>query len=187
MVFNMKNFILLLMFNCVLYVYSQGNLQFNRALFLPMEINYSGSSSPTPTLTNSLQIYLYDTVVLNVPTGKVVKVEHINYSVKKLYVVSCDYDVNNNPFFSSTLVDTLATGNGGIPTAYWVSKPSIFLNGIVVDSSSPIWLNAGTYVFTLKGSSQEIDPNSYCSGANYFRAPVSYKGFISAIEFNIIP
>lgn len=182
MAFNMKNIILLLVFHCSFSVYSQGNLQFNRALFLQMEINYLGSTSSTPILVNNLQSFLFDSIVLNVPVGKVVKVERINANVKKIYIPYCT--PSNTTAFE--LVDTLGTEVNS-----YVTRPYVFINGIFAyalgvdnfpNNESPIWLPNGTYVFTLKGRSQE----SFMCG-DYYRSPVCYKAFISAIEFNLIP
>lgn len=174
----MRNVFSILAFFYSCSLLGQGNLQFNRALFLEMEINYLGSNTVNPTLSNSLGSYLYDTLILSVPVGKVVKIERIKANVKKNYTAICDG--SNNLVIS--VADTLATGPG--QSNFAVTNPSIFINGIQ-NSDSPTWLPTGTYTFTLKGSSEEV--GNYSCGNGYFRMPVSYKGFISAIEFNIIP
>lgn len=66
------------------------------------------------------------------------------------------------------------TASGTIPNSAFDGIAFILLNGVKLNhlySNGPIWLPSGTYKIKLVGATS----NLYC------------KGFISAIEYNIIP
>jgi hypothetical protein len=109
--------------------------------------------------------------------GKVLKIESASANLKGRY----DYDGT-----SITLVDnyiynscpTLSLNDRILMTCYSSSS-------VIPATHLPIWLNAGTYTLKIQAN-QEIVQNS-TSPTILAILPINFKGFISAIEFNIIP
>ena len=67
---------------------AQGNLQFNRAIFMNLDIDYPGQTFPTtPAQPGYMQIANQQTLV--VPAGKVVKLERANAYLHSFGTTQC--------------------------------------------------------------------------------------------------
>lgn len=117
---------------------AQGNLQFNRVVFMEMSVAQTSTT-----------VYSETSQSITVPANKVWKIESASGT--------------------SLVPSSLQTGAGA---GY------MLINGEVISLGSngswlPVWLPAGTYTLTLRSSIQNT--------------AFTFSGFISVIEFNIVP
>ena len=146
--------ILILSFFLVLcsLLYSQGNLQFNQVL---------SPSISTTTLYNGGSVK----ITLEVPSGKVWKIENASFSRTGETIYGTDYRlplIGSNTAMSFYLDD------------YVVCNFGVGGTGAVVTPNFPIWLSQGSHSLMIVNHSTS---NS--------TSPA--RGTLSVIEFNIIP
>lgn len=159
----------------LLYFYSsfaQGNLQFNAAKYWELEGTSSHYILPNG---NSGIFTIIDSLVIIVPPNKVLKIENVKLGSRPT-------GYNNSYPFRPAFFDQ-NPGNGGV---------ALTLNGIPIYAHIPswqtetnpgslTWLPEGNYTIRLHSAYSSYDAN------NNTWADTQHKGFISAIEFNIIP
>ena len=135
--------------------YSQGNLQFNQAI----KLDLVGIQS----VGVGANYHQVATQTVNIPVGKVWKVESTNANITKGQFVTNTYAALFN----------------------WTGAPVLYMDDVIIYSSVTstlltvphqiYWLPAGTHTFSLwlptVGSA----------------VPYSYTGSITAIEFNVVP
>lgn len=189
MVFDMKK-IFFILFIFPLYIFAQGNLQFNRTIFRSFDATYTGSFvqgsifNGNPIGPNTAPINLMDSIVIVVPPGKTFKLE----SAAAAFIqgsFNCGGTityVQPNVLFSQ----------GGSPVKVLLNGVMIYdyipgTHGFSGPSSFPIWLSEGTYVFSCTHSFGHIGPCYINPNYNYIYLPGVLTGFISGIEFNVIP
>lgn len=142
----------------VTFVKAQGNLQFNRVVYL----NISG----TQFLNLYSKLVFIDTVI-SVPTNKVWKIESANVTTQSRDGIqsSTIYQIyQSNEFLGGThllLNNVIISSNDNKPT--------------VNNTKFPIWLPSGTYPLRLLGQFGSAS-GTYLTGA----------AAISILEFNII-
>ena len=135
--------------------YSQGNLQFNQAI----KLDLVGTQS-VGVGSNFHQVAIQ---TVNIPVGKVWKVESTNANITKGQYTTSTYAALFN----------------------WAGTPIIYMDDVIIYSSVTsttltvphqiYWLPAGTHTFSLWLPT--------VSSA----VPYSYTGSITAIEFNVAP
>jgi hypothetical protein len=158
--FRIKQFLFLQFFVLVFTgsIFSQGNLQYNQTRFIEITaIPSIHSASGYPGIT-----IWYDSLVINVPTGKTLKIESasLGSSVTEIYGAPYNFQVTH----------PINTYYGGL---YLNDKMICFANGTpMIVVQFPIWLSMGNYKLKIYGNTSS---NS------------ELKGFVSAIEFNIVP
>ena len=143
------------------HLHAQGNLQFNRVV----NFNYSGTQNQSA----SGGLMTYQSATINVSAGKVLKIESAGV---KLTIVSSPLQP---PYFPSDYTNLVLNN---IPIALESGAPPSSYAGTTVRDKSmgfPIWLSSGSYQVKLQGYSSNTNQDF-----------LAY-GWISAIEFNIVP
>ena len=150
-----------------------GNLQFNQV------INHNLTGVQDIILAAGGPVYpVFQTLTFTVPNGKVWKIESASVNLKP------EINPSGTVFYYNKFDQTVLTLNnielvkevsGDINFSSYYSQGS---QNPSVNIKYPFWIQAGTYVLRLIGQYDNIYP-----------ANRSYRayGFLSAIEYNIVP
>lgn len=163
----MKIISTIVLLTITLALFSQGNLQFNKAVSLTLT-----SSVVTTTSTNFRQLTVPTPLSITVPTGKTLKItsSSINYLISGTYSTHPNYIINfEDPIWSNLLLDDIVISSFRSESSI---SPHVFTN-----LNQPIWLPTGTYILSVNKLTQNV----------HSTLTQKITGHLSGIEFNIIP
>ncbi len=154
-----------------------GNLQFNQV------INHNLTGTVNMRFANGPISPVFQTLSITIPQGKVWKIESASVNLKPEPALSGDVSYYGNvdqtmlTLNSIDLVKETGGDNIGGGNAYGSSYASVYSQANI---KYPFWMPSGTYNLKLSG----VYSNMYPNGNNvFYRA----NGFLSAIEYNIVP
>lgn len=179
----MKTLLILIQLTISATLFSQGNLQFNRAVNIELTSTITGSSIGA---NYRVTVSTPPPVTLTVPVGKTLKITNcaINYHVdinsinSPHYINGANYDYNwgilllNNINVASFKSETISST--GFPANHYKSFD-------YTQTKDPIWLPAGTYIISIEKYTLPI----YDTGYPHHTQTITSR--VSGIEFNIIP
>lgn len=158
MVFNMKNIIFVFAFLYSCFLSAQGSLQYNQTKFIKLS-----ASGVFVGGINPQQFYGVDSLTITVPIGKTLKIESANVGGLTSGSGTTITSYPNRATYAILSLDNTMIAYASYGGSY--TEPNL---------SFPIWLPAGNYKLQL---------NTAIGSASDLRI----NGFISAIEFNIVP
>ncbi len=139
-----------------------GNLQFNQV------INHNLTGTVNMNFADGAIYPVVQTLTFTIPAGKVWKVESASVNLKPESVL--------NSYFSYNVYDQTILMLNKIELAK--EQSGYGSNKSPTNIKYPFWIPSGSYSLKLTGEYSNIYPNPYT-----YRA----YGFLSAIEYNIVP
>ncbi len=154
-----------------------GNLQFNQV------INHNLTGTANLNFVNGAISPLFQTLSITIPQGKVWKIESSSVSLKPEIITNggdvFSYGNDDQTILTLNSIDLVKEiiGEARMQTnVYGYSSGSRYSP---VNIKYPFWMPSGTYNLKLWG----IYSSMYPGGGTLYRA----NGFLSAIEYNIVP